>query len=61
MEKIHLLKWSSSGRIFAAYSNHGKAAKVAEELNKERSWVSWIFRLTGDKWLIQTLDVDVKD
>ncbi len=54
MDKVHIIKWSGTGRTHAVYSDYKKACNAAERWNKK---LSWLRKLFTDEWVVQTFDV----
>jgi len=56
--EIYYLKWITSNGGMSigngAYTDKGRAEKLAEKGNKNRSWLQ---RALGGRWVVRTLDL----
>lgn len=61
MKKIHILRWSSTGRISGVYLSHDKAMWAAKKANLRRKrWRIWLDQaFTGEdsKWEVKTFEI----
>ena len=56
LKEAYCLKWTGTGRIAtkACYTDLERAKEHIVYANKQ---LSWVYRLSGDRWVIETLEI----